>query len=221
MQREVISILVVILLGLAAGPALPAQEKGPSRVKLPSRPKIGSPAPEFTLTDLEGKEHRLADLRADPKHERKGNIVVLVWWSATGPTVAKTDPILNVLHKRFAARDVKFLAINPFVSRKPKHYGTETLPMVREFKRIRRIAFPILLDYEKKVSKRFGARQVPEVVLIDRAGTIRYRGAVVTPLIKPGERRFTPYLENALTAVLAGKMVQPNQTKTFGNAIPY
>jgi len=221
MQREAISILMVILLGLPAATAFPAQEKGPSRVELPSRPKIGSPAPDFTLTDLEGKKHRLSDLRADPKRERTGNVVVLVWWSATGPTVAKTDPILNALQKQFSARDVRFLAINPFVSRKPKLSGTENLAMVREFKRIRRIAFPILLDYQKEVSRRFGARQVPEVVLVDQAGIIRYRGAVVTPLIKPGERQFTPYLENALTAVLSGKMVQPKQTKTFGNAIPY
>jgi len=221
MRSEAIGLFLLILFVLPAGSRLSAQKNEPGIAGDSPRPKIGSPAPDFTLRDLEGKKHRLADLRADPEQERKGKLVVLVWWSATGPAVAKMDPILDALRKKFSSRDVRFLAIDPFVSREPKRSGTENLSMVREVKRLRGIGFPILLDYRKEVSRRFGARRVPEVVLVDRAGTIRYRGAVVTPLIKPGERQYTPFLENALDAVLSGKLVHPQETKTFGNAIPY
>lgn len=99
--------------------------------------------------------------------------------------------------------------------------GVEPAALIREFMRIRGIRFPVLLDGDRRVSRRYGARCVPEVVVIDRNGILRYRGAVVTPLIKPGERQYRAYLEDALKAVLSGQRVQHSETKSWGNTIPF
>ena len=200
-------------------PLLHSQES--ARPSPPEQPPLGRIAPDFTLLDLQGREHVLRDLRADPSIRREGWVVVLVWWSATGPAVAKVDPILVDLHRRYAGKGVRFFAVNPFVCKGPDRRGVECTAIVREFKRIRHIEYPVLLDGNRKVSRRYGARCVPEVVVIDRKGVLRYRGAAVTPFIKKGERQYKPFLENALEAVLAGKMVPLKETRTWGNRIPY
>ncbi len=200
-------------------PPMQAQESAKSSP--PAQPPVGRMAPDFALLDLKGREHVLRDMRADPSIKRKGWVVVLVWWSATGPAVAKVDPILVDLHRRYTGKGVRFFAINPFVSKGPDRRGVECMAIVKEFKRIRHIDYPVLLDGNRAVSRRYGARCVPEVAVIDRKGVLRYRGAVVTPFIKKGERQYKPFLENALKAVLAGKMVPLKETRTWGNRIPY
>jgi len=217
---KLLSCSFLVLLGTLLPLSVAAQKKkGASPAK--PRPPIGQVAPNFTLADLKGRELVLRDLRADSSIKREGRIVVLLWWSATGPAVAKIDPVMNRLFKKYSGKGVRFFAINPFVCKDPDRKGTESLEIIREFKRIRRIQFPVLLDWKKKVSRRYRARHVPEVVVIDRQGALRYRGAVVTPLKKAGERQYRPYLEDALRAVLAGKMVPLKETRTWGNIIPY
>ena len=199
----------------------PMQAQEPAKSSSPTQPPIGRLAPDFALVDLKGREHVLRDMRADPSIRRKGWVVVLVWWSATGPAVAKVDPILVDLHKRYSGKGVRFFAINPYVCKGQDRRGVECTAIVREFRRIRHIEFPVLMDEKKAVSRKYGARCVPEVVVIDKKGVLRYRGAVVTPFIKKGERQYKPFLENALDAVLAGKMVAQKETGTWGNRIPY
>ena len=212
-----------VLTVLLASSMVSAQPEGEpvKKATVAVRPPLGSPAPDFRLKDLSGRTHVLRDLRADPETKRPGYVVVLVWWAATGPAAAKTDPILNRLQRTYHDRGVRFLAVNPFADgSKTERRGTEPVALVREFKRIRGLRFPVLLDGDRQVTRRYGARCVPEVAVIDRQGLLRYRGAVVTPLIKPGERQFSAYLEDALRAVLAGKRVQHSETKSWGNTIP-
>lgn len=205
---------LVLLLAVALESQARAETERPGPVQ------VGQPAPDFTLEDIAGRRHQLSQLKGDPVGGREGHVVVLAWWSATGPAVAKTDPVLRALHDRYHPRGVRFLAVAPFASREADRPGTESLTLIREFQRVRRIGFPILPDFDRRVSRSFGVTHVPEVIVIDRSGILRYRGAVVTPFLRPGERAYEPYLENALEAVLAGRMVLTKQTVPRGNAIP-
>jgi peroxiredoxin len=210
-SRSAIAALALLIAG-ALDPE--AQDSAPKAAR------VGQPAPDFTLEDLDGRRFRLSDLRADAKAGREGQVVVLAWWSATGPAVAKTDPILRALHERYRSAGVRFLAVAPFASREDGRPGTESLTLIREFKRLRKIEFPLLPDFDRRVCRQYGVDHVPEVMVIDRSGILRYRGAIVTPFIRPGERSYEPYLENALEAVLAGRMVLRKETRPWGNAIP-
>lgn len=207
----------ILLLGIVATAASTQSVASPKALP---RPAIGKPAPTFELVDLKGQKHRPADARARPPAE-KGQVVVLIWWAATAPVAAKTDPEVCAVHKAFAARGVRFFAINPFLDPGPDLAGAEIRQLAVELKRLRGIAFPVLVDTRREVSRRFGARRIPEAVVIDRQGVIRYRGAIVTPLVRPGERKYRRYLHEALEAVVTGKKVATPETPVWGTEIPY
>jgi len=67
MSRLVISGLAVVLLGGAAGAAPDFDGLGAQAYSPPK------PAPEFTLPDLNGRQHTLATLR--------GKVVMLYFWA--------------------------------------------------------------------------------------------------------------------------------------------
>lgn len=217
-QSALLGWMLALLLGIGAGGAAAQSVEPPAALP---RPPLGKSAPAFTLEDLGGRKHRPADLRAHPPSTRPGQVVVLVWWAASAPVAAKTDPEVRALAKQFRARGVRFFAINPFLDPGPDLAGMEDRTLAVELKRLRGLDFPVLVDSRRKVSRQYGARRIPEAVVIDRQGVIRYRGAIVTALVRPGERQYRRYLHDALELVLAGSKVVPAETKTWGTEIPY
>ena len=64
---------------------------------------IGSPAPEFKLPDLNGKEFKSSQL--------KGSIVVLDLWATWCEPCVADIPMFNRLHEKFASRGVKVVGV--------------------------------------------------------------------------------------------------------------
>ena len=62
--------------------------------------------------------------------------------------------------------------------------------------------------------------RVPEAIVIDRAGILRYRGAVVVPASSATRQREVAYLERAIEDLLARRVVRTTETKPWGNTIP-
>jgi len=67
-------------------------------------PQVGMLAPEFTLPDLEGKLHGLADFR--------GRVVVLNFWATWCPPCIDEMPSLQRLHQALADRGVAVVAVS-------------------------------------------------------------------------------------------------------------
>lgn len=55
----------------------------------------------------------------------------------------------------------------------------EGAPVVATFARAQGIGYPIVLDADKTTAIRYGVRGIPNIVLIDRTGTVRYQGYVL------------------------------------------
>lgn len=66
--------------------------------------KSGTPAPDFTLADLDGKEVSLSNF--------KGKTVVLVFWATWCPDCRKEVPVLRELASRSDAGKVVFLSVS-------------------------------------------------------------------------------------------------------------
>ena len=80
-------------------------------------------------------------------------------------------------------------------------------------------AFPATVDRTRAVAKRAKATVTPSVVLVDRAGDIRYRGRIdnaYADLGKPRQRVTSHELRDALEAVTTGRRVATPETEAVG-----
>ncbi len=124
-------------------------------------PQVGMPAPDFTLPDLEGKLHGLAEFR--------GRVVVLNFWATWCPPCIDEMPSLQRLHRALADRGVAVVAVSV----------DERLSDVPAFVQKFDLTFSVLSDEGKKVSRKYQTFKYPETYILDREG--RLKSKVVGP----------------------------------------
>jgi peroxiredoxin len=177
--------------------------------------EVGQPAPDFTLTDLDGKPVKLADF--------KGKIVVLEWFNPGCPFVvaAHTKGSLVDAAARASKQGVVWLAIN---SGAPGKQGTG-VALNRKAQADWKIGNPILLDEAGTVGKAYGATNTPHLFVVDAAGKLAYAGAVDN---SPDGERGAPqdgalveYATAAVEALRAGRPVGVTSTKAYGCGVKY
>ncbi|MFM8459975.1 MAG: redoxin domain-containing protein, partial [Chthoniobacterales bacterium] len=133
-------------------------------------PQVGQPAPEFTLTDSNGKSHKLSDF--------KGKLVVLEWLNHGCPFVVKHYGSGNMqkLQKEYTGKDVVWLSIVSSAPGKQGHMSAEDANKTKEEKGS--AATAVLLDEDGTVGKLYDAQVTPELYVVDREGTLLYAGAI-------------------------------------------
>lgn len=182
----------------------------------PAQPAaIGAPAPDFSLPDLDGKTVRLADF--------KGKTVVLEWFNPDCPFVraSHTKGSLVTTADRHIAKGVVWLAIN---SGAPGKQGASRETNVEGRQRYS-IKHPILFDAQGSVGKLYGAKRTPHLFVIAPDGKLVYRGAIDNSPDGEGESptggKLVNYVDEALTAVAAGKPVANAETEAYGCSVKY
>ncbi|MBI1212770.1 MAG: redoxin domain-containing protein [Alphaproteobacteria bacterium] len=178
-------------------------------------PTVGQPAPEFTAVDSNGASHSLADF--------KGKIVVLEWTNAECPYTRKHYDSGNMqkLQEDATHAGVVWLSI---ISSAPGKQGYVTGAEANQLT-ISRKAHPsaVLLDPAGAIGREYEARTTPQMFVIDRAGVLRYMGAiddkpVASPASLAGARN---YVRAALASVEAGKPVAVASTEPYGCSVKY
>jgi peroxiredoxin len=115
-------------------------------------------APDFTLPDLGGKRVRLGD-------QRGKKAVLINFWATWCLPCRDEMPTLERLSRQ--RRDtLEVLAIS---------LDTVGAARVRMFARELGLTFPILLDPELAVARRYRIRALPASFIVDRTGVIRHR----------------------------------------------
>lgn len=173
--------------------------------------KVGSMAPAFTLTDTDGKTVNLSDF--------SGKIVVLQWFNPNCPYVKKHYEsganTFNDLNKKYSEQGVVFIAINSGAAGKEGAGKDTNASAKKDWK----IEYPILLDETGSVGKMYGAKRTPEMYIINKDGTLAYRGAIDD---EPGKGvGKTNYVAKALDEILAGNKVTTAETKAYGCTVKY
>jgi peroxiredoxin len=162
--------------------------------------QLNQSAPDFELRDLRGQPHRLSDHR--------GKIVLINFWSAECPHSERTDHYIVSLLERWNG-EVTLLSIAA--------NRNEPLQLVEEVAKTRLIP-KVLVDPEGAVANLYGAITTPHVFIIDRDGILRYCGAVDNITFRQREApRF--FLQEAVEALLAGRLPVTNETPAYGCAI--
>ena len=174
-------------------------------------PKPGAPAPDISVSGLDGKAHTLADF--------KGKTVVLEWNNFDCPFVGRLykTGILPALQKKYTATGVVWLVVNSSAKGKQGYY--EPTAMKERATKEGFAGTAYVYDNEGKTGKAYGAPTTPTMAVIDQAGVLRYWGALDD---KPqGGEGATNYVAAALDALAAGKEVGTKTAKPYGCGVKY
>ena len=178
-------------------------------------PPVGSSAPDFSLTDAKGKAHSLA--------EYKGKYVVLEWFNPECPFVKKHYGSGNMqkLQEDYTGKGVVWLTIDSSAPGTEGNLTPEQAQKKMTEWKTRQTA--LLLDPEGKAGRAYGAKNTPDMIVINPEGKIVYEGAIdskATP--NPADiSNSTNYVKVALDESMAGKSVSTSSTKQYGCSVKY
>src|SRR5512147_651046 len=151
-------LLTAVILGAGLGwtwlTRVPASAAGAGQI---ASPREGFPAPDFTLETPDGAEVTLAGLR--------GQGVILNLWASWCLPCRAEMPAIQKVYDLNRGRGLAVLGLNStFQDREPA-----ALQFVQDLG----LTFPILLDRDGAVSRRYRLRALPTTFFIDRGGIIR------------------------------------------------
>ncbi len=167
---------------------------------------IGKKIEDFSLPDVHGNTHSLADYKGQP--------VVIAYVGTECPLAKNYAPRLNDLAAEFEKDGVRFLAINSNVQ--------DTLGEVLTYARTFKLSFPVLKDNGSVVADKMGAVRTPEVFLLDKDHVVRYWGRIDDQYgFKTGAGYVKPKLRNrfladAIIEMTAGKEVTAPVVEAHG-----
>ncbi|MGB9753218.1 MAG: alkyl hydroperoxide reductase [Roseiflexus castenholzii] len=151
---------------MTSGIAAPSLTPAPGDMQ--PAPRIGHPAPEFTLTAIDGTEMTLSDLR--------GQVVLINLWASWCPPCRAEMPAIQHAYERFHDQGFIVLAVNQ----------QEDVATVVQYMHDQQLTFPALLDSDARVGAAYQVRMLPSSFFVDRRGMIRavYRGPMSRGMIE-------------------------------------
>jgi peroxiredoxin len=175
--------------------------------------KIGEKAPAWKLTDLDGKTHELKDF--------KGKNVVLEWTNPDCPFIVAVyekgvvKETLDAMKKM--GDDFVYIAVNS-TANKPME---EVKKINVDFLKKHETKLPVVMDYDGKVGKAYGAKRTPHMFVIDGEGVLRYHGAFTDDQGSRKAPNHTNYVLGALKQIAAGETVTPDHVREWGCTVKY
>lgn len=172
---------------------------------------IGDKAPDTTvkMKNVDGKELSIADVAG-----KNGTLVV---FSCNHCPFAKAwqDRIASIGNAA-KAQGVGVIVIN---SNDPTDYPEDSYSEMQARAKQLGFTFPYVVDATSGVARAFDASRTPEAFLFDKNGKLAYHGAVDDS--KDASAVTKNFLQDAVTAVVAGKDVPVKDTKFVGCGIKF
>lgn len=141
------------------------EKSAPQRQKAAVESRGSSPAPDWTVQDLNGQEVKLSSLR--------GKVVVIDFWATWCGPCRKTMPLIEQFYEK-KAKDVEVYGMN--VWERGSNAGVKPFIEKAGFK------FPILLG-DGNIAEEYGVQGIPTMVIIDKQGNVAYRHVGYNPTL--------------------------------------
>lgn len=175
---------------------------------------IGSPAPDFNLPGIDGRNYSLADYSNAP-------ILVLVFTCNHCPASQLYEGRIKKLYEDYRGKGIALVAINPdspsTIRLSDLAYSDvgDSLAEMKARATHRHFEYPYLYDGEvQALSTKIGAIATPHIFVFDQQRKLRYQGRIDDnqreSLVKTRDAR------NAIDALLAGKGVPVARTTAIG-----
>lgn len=117
--------------------------------------KLGGPAMDFTLMDIDNKEVKLSDF--------KGKAVMLRFWSSRCPSCKKEMPLVEKAYRKLKEKGFVVVAVN---IEDPREVASNTAKKLD-------LTFPILIDKGMSVTKLYKVFATPTSFFIDKNGMMK------------------------------------------------
>src|SRR5215510_5129993 len=181
MKRNLSILLASLFVVAATVFATGARAEG----EVPAPPAIGAMIEDFTLPDVDNKEHSLKSLAGK-------NGTVLLFIAVQCPVSNAYNERMEKLAADYKAKGIAVIGINSNVK--------EDAAAVKAHAAEHKLTFPILQDPDNKIADKLGAAVTPEAYFIDANNKLLYRGRIDNARnaaqIEPSD------LRNALDAAL-------------------
>ena len=182
--------------------------------------EIGAAAPAFSLPDVNGKAFTLDSFRGS-------KILVIIFTANHCPTAQAYEDRILKLYQDFHPRGVEIVLVS---SNNPQalcleEIGYSDLGDSFEEMKIRagdkKFPMPYLYDGDKQeMAKAYGPSTTPHVFIFDSQRKLRFCGRI-DEMENPYENPAQHDTRNAIIALLEGKPVPVDKTKTFGCSIKW
>jgi peroxiredoxin len=213
MKTKIFIFNLLIMAGLILNTSLLGAED-------PKTLEIGASAPPFSLPGVDGKSYTLDSFRA-------GKILVIIFTADHCPTAQAYEDRIEMLYQEFHPKSVEFVLISPNNPQAVclEEIGYSDLGDSFEEMKIRakdkKYPMPYLYDGDKQeTAKAYGPTTTPHVFIFDSQRKLRYCGRI-DEMENPYLKATQPDTRNALVALLNGKPVPVEKTKTFGCSIKW
>lgn len=144
--RRILFLVLIGLVGFALYQSFNRENAG--------KPIAGEVAPNFTLTDVSGKEVELNDLR--------GKAVMLNFWGTWCEPCRTEMPTMQQMYEKYKSKGFEIVAVNI----------AETEVAVDSFAKQYGLSFPIWMDQDRDVVKQYKIGPLPSSLFLDRNGVI-------------------------------------------------
>lgn len=176
MKRNLLIVALFIVVALSAGTISHWRSSGQADTTQDAQAKpnlkveAGYPAPDFTLSTLDGKVVTLSQLKGKP--------VYINFWATWCPPCRDEMPEIQRFFEKHK-EEVNILLINLTVSEKSP-------AEVKKFLERNGYIFPVLLDTDGSVARSYLVRAIPTSFFLDAQGIIRYKytGPVTVTLLE-------------------------------------
>lgn len=173
--------------------------------------EVGKPAPDFTLTDINGKSYTLSEL--------KGKTVVLEWTNPECPIVGRHYETGNIpaLQKEATSDGVVWLAINS--GSKGAQGDFEPAQVKTWLSEKHAVPTAYFRDQDGKVGKLYGAKTTPHMYVINQDGVLVYAGGIDNN--RKTHIGADNYVRDALGALKKGEPIAKATSEPYGCSVKY
>lgn len=213
MKNKVLLILALLTAGLTGNSFLLRGEEIKTL-------EIGASAPGFSLPGVDGKTYTLESFKGS-------KILMIVFMANHCPTAQAYEDRILQLYREFSSRDVAIVLVS---SNDPnalclEEIGYSELGDSFDEMKIRaadkKYPIPYLYDGDRQeMAKAYGPTTTPHVFIFDSGRKLRFCGRI-DEMENPYEKAAQQDTRNALLALLEGKPVPVEKTKTFGCSIKW
>jgi len=172
--------------------------------------KIGSPAPDFKLSGVDGKEYSL-----DTFKDKRA--LIIIFSCNHCPYVQAYEDRIKKIQEDYSEKGVAVAAIN---SNEDVNYPDDSFENMKKRVAEKNFNFPYLRDETQSVARAYDATHTPEIFLFDKERKLAFHGKIDDNWQEP-EKVQNHYLRDALDEMLTGKEISVPETFTIGCTIKW